>query len=94
MNPPALVVTGASGLIGAALGAVETITPLPRGAQGPLSWEPLEGRVHDDGRLIGGVVHLAGEPIADARWTEARKRLLHDSRVLGTRTTRKGKEAA
>jgi len=31
------------------------------------------------------VFHLAGEPVADGRWTEARKRRINDSRVLGTR---------
>ncbi len=31
------------------------------------------------------VINLAGEPIADARWTSARKRLLIDSRVRCTR---------
>lgn len=31
------------------------------------------------------VIHLAGEGIADRRWTEARKKRLEDSRVLGTR---------
>jgi NAD dependent epimerase/dehydratase family enzyme len=31
------------------------------------------------------VINLAGAPIADARWTDARKRLLTDSRVLTTR---------
>jgi uncharacterized protein (TIGR01777 family) len=31
------------------------------------------------------VIHLAGAPIADGRWTEARKRLLTESRVLSTR---------
>ena len=31
------------------------------------------------------VVNLAGAPIADARWTKARKRLLSESRVLLTR---------
>lgn len=31
------------------------------------------------------VINLAGAPIADGRWTEARKRLLTDSRVLTTR---------
>lgn len=86
MSTPAVVVTGASGLIGAALAKVEPITPLKRGPSGPLTWEPLEGRVHDDNRLIGAVVHLAGEPIADERWTEARKKALYDSRILGTRT--------
>ena len=31
------------------------------------------------------VFHLAGEPVADGRWTEERKRRIRDSRVLGTR---------
>ncbi|HMC94931.1 MAG TPA: NAD-dependent epimerase/dehydratase family protein, partial [Polyangia bacterium] len=31
------------------------------------------------------VVNLAGEPISGGRWTEARKKLLRDSRVVGTR---------
>lgn len=31
------------------------------------------------------VINLAGAPIADARWTDARKRLLTESRVLTTR---------
>lgn len=106
MSQPALVVTGASGLIGSALGKLEAITPLRRGVgrardaarpvrgepEGehplgpPLSWDPTGGRVQDDGRLIGAVVHLAGESIASGRWTEARKRSMRDSRVLGTRT--------
>ncbi len=85
MPSPALVVTGASGLVGAALGASETIVPLKRGS-GPMTWDPTGGRVEDDGRPIGAVVHLAGEPIAESRWTEARKQSMSDSRVLGTRT--------
>jgi hypothetical protein len=32
------------------------------------------------------VINLAGAPIADGRWTDARKRLLTDSRVLTTRS--------
>lgn len=31
------------------------------------------------------VVNLAGEPIAEGRWTESRKRVLLTSRILGTR---------
>ena len=31
------------------------------------------------------VINLAGAPIADGRWTDARKRLLTESRVLSTR---------
>ena len=38
--------------------------------------EKLEG--------CGAVVHLAGENIADARWSEAKKTRVRDSRVKGT----------
>ena len=42
------------------------------------SWEQvLEG--------ADAIINLAGAPMADARWTTARKRLLTDSRVLTTR---------
>jgi uncharacterized protein (TIGR01777 family) len=34
---------------------------------------------------VGAVVNLAGEPIADGRWSEARKKQLRDSRIVGTR---------
>jgi uncharacterized protein len=34
---------------------------------------------------VGSVVHLAGEPVADGRWTARRKREIEESRVLGTR---------
>ena len=46
--------------------------------QDPGVWlESLEG--------TDAVINLAGAPIADARWTDARKRLLTDSRVHLTR---------
>jgi uncharacterized protein (TIGR01777 family) len=31
------------------------------------------------------VIHLAGEPVAEGRWTEEKKRRIRDSRVRGTR---------
>lgn len=34
---------------------------------------------------VDAVVHLAGEPVAGARWTDEQKRRIRDSRVLGTR---------
>jgi hypothetical protein len=34
---------------------------------------------------VEAVFHLAGEPVAQGRWTAAKKRRIRDSRVLGTR---------
>ena len=50
-----------------------------------LSWDPEAGTI-DAGGLegIGGVVHLAGAGIGDKRWTDARKRLILESRTKGT----------
>jgi uncharacterized protein len=93
------LVTGATGLLGRALVArLSAQTPptiLSRdpdkalrvlgavraarwdGAGGPVPAAALDG--------IDVVFHLAGEPLADARWTAERKRRIRDSRVLGTR---------
>jgi uncharacterized protein (TIGR01777 family) len=50
-----------------------------------VSWNP-ERQTIDRAGLEGfdAVVHLAGEPLL-GRWTTAKKRRIHDSRVLGTR---------
>ncbi|NJD30818.1 MAG: TIGR01777 family protein [Gammaproteobacteria bacterium] len=37
-----------------------------------------------DARQFGAVINLAGAPIGDARWTDARKKLLLESRVATT----------
>jgi uncharacterized protein (TIGR01777 family) len=56
----------------------------PRGGAS-VSWTP-ERQTIDRAGLEGfdAVVHLAGEPLL-GRWTTAKKRRIHDSRVLGTR---------
>lgn len=82
-----VLVTGATGLVGSALGRARAIIPLPRrdpGGGAPW-WEPAAGRVHDGGRRFGAVVHLAGAGVADRRWTDAWKREVMDSRVQGSR---------
>lgn len=93
--PLRVLVSGASGLVGRALVPFLTtqghqVTRLVRRAvRGPdeVFWNP-EAESLDlsalDGR-IDAVVHLAGAGIADARWTDARKREIRDSRVNGTR---------
>ena len=81
--------TGASGLVGRALAkALPEIVPLPRRPppEGGLWWDPEAGVVHDDGRDIRAVVHLAGEGVASGRWTRGRKLRIQNSRLRGTRT--------
>ncbi len=87
-----ILVSGAGGLVGTALRASladagHTVVPLTRGPDGSdrTTWDPLSGRL-DASALEGfdAVVHLAGEPLLGGRWTAERKRLIRDSRVLGT----------
>jgi uncharacterized protein len=74
-----VAVTGASGLIGRALGDALK----ERGDEVvAISRDPES----DVAKLSGAdaVVHLAGEPV-DQRWTDESKRRIHDSREQGTR---------
>ena len=89
-----IIVTGSTGLIGSALlprlkEAGHSATGLARGvAADPDTpwWDPAAGTI-SAGALNGAdaVIHLAGEGIAAGRWTRARKALIRDSRVNGTR---------
>ena len=90
-----ILLTGSSGLLGSALtpslrASGHTVTrlvrPGTRPGPGQIVWDPAAGRL-DPASIDGfdAVVHLAGENIAGARWTEERKRLLRDSRVRSTR---------
>ncbi|MBI3831596.1 MAG: TIGR01777 family protein [Planctomycetes bacterium] len=89
-----VIVSGASGLVGAALvanltSAKHRVSRLVRGkaraGQDEIPWDPAQG-VLDNALLEGsdGVVHLAGENIA-GRWTKAKKAAIRESRVSGTR---------
>lgn len=58
---------------------------LPEGVK-LFTWNPAGGPA-PSGALEGldGVVNLAGETIGTPRWSEAKKRRIRDSRILGTR---------
>lgn len=88
-----VAITGASGLIGTALGgslreAGHRVRPVVRRASDdPLAvrWDPAAGTI-DAGGLDGvdAVVHLAGAGIGDRRWSADRKREILESRTRGT----------
>ncbi|HSH17002.1 MAG TPA: TIGR01777 family oxidoreductase [Verrucomicrobiae bacterium] len=89
----AVLITGATGMVGAALEAflrmrghrVLRLTRNPT-RQADVRWDPSSGELDlPPDERVDAVVHLAGENIAGGRWSEARKRRILESRRLGTR---------
>jgi uncharacterized protein (TIGR01777 family) len=96
-----ITVTGAGGLIGAKLverlrARGDDVTTLSRSPSSPgaVAWQP-EGEPAPAAALAGrdGVIHLAGEAVAQ-RWSDGAKRRIRSSRELGTRNLVAGIEAA
>jgi uncharacterized protein (TIGR01777 family) len=90
-----VAVTGASGLIGTALGESlvadgHRVIPLVRGVrlpEGAIAWDPMAGSIDARGlEGVDAVVHLAGEGIAQKKWTPEQKARIRDSRSKGTDT--------
>ena len=95
-----IIITGGTGFIGRALCAElsrngHRIVILTRNAQAAfqvlgttitaIEWNGRDrGAWEESLEGADAVINLAGEPIADARWTHARKQRLTDSRVLTT----------
>jgi uncharacterized protein (TIGR01777 family) len=51
-----------------------------------IRWDPLEGPPPPEAFAdVDVVYHLAGESVAEGRWTAAQKARIRDSRVIGTR---------
>jgi uncharacterized protein (TIGR01777 family) len=88
-----VLITGASGMVGHALAEhltgkgdiVSRLVRRPPQSEDEIEWSP-DDRTIDTGALNGieTVYHLAGENIAEGRWTEAKKARIRDSRVIGT----------
>ncbi len=94
-GPMKILMSGASGLIGAALNAFlttggHTVTSLvrrpPRPGAREIVWDPRHG-TPDLASLEGfdAVIHLAGENLV-GRWTPEKRARIRDSRVVGTTT--------
>jgi uncharacterized protein (TIGR01777 family) len=81
-----IAITGASGLVGTALGAaLERDGHAVRRLRRPQDWDPDAGTI--DAAVLDGcdaVVHLAGASIGDRRWTAEQKRAIRESRTRGT----------
>jgi hypothetical protein len=88
-----ILLTGSTGLIGSALSEHleaqgHKIYPLHRNPSTEKKhyWFPEENRIHlDDEIKLDSVIHLAGENIADSRWSQKKKERILNSRVYGTR---------
>jgi hypothetical protein len=54
-------------------------------------WDPMQGPPPPEAFAgIDAVLHLAGESVAEGRWTAAQKARIRDSRVVGTRNLVQG----
>ncbi len=86
-----VLISGATGFLGGTLipeleaggHRVTRLTRSPKSAD-DLGWDP-EARTIDDLEGTDAVVHLAGESIAEGRWTPEKKRRILESRRKGTR---------
>jgi len=90
-----ILVSGSSGLVGSQLvpylsTAGHTVKRLVRKDQSKdpneICWDPKVRVLFPSLTGIDAVVHLAGDGIANGRWTKAKKARIRDSRIQGTRT--------
>jgi uncharacterized protein (TIGR01777 family) len=90
------LVTGATGLVGrrlvreldgaAVLGRDPTRARDKLGDVNAFAWQPDAGPPPVEAFAgVDVIFHLAGEPVAEGRWTAAKKRAIRESRVEGTR---------
>ena len=88
-----ILITGATGLVGTKLKnqllkkgyEVNTLSRKENGEPNSFLWDVHKSSIDD--RCIDGVdsiIHLAGEPVADQKWTDERKKQIIDSRVKST----------
>lgn len=89
-----IAISGSSGLIGTALipalergghRVIRLVRPESKPGSGSIRWDPEGGTIDAEGlEGVGAVIHLAGVPIGDHRWTASYKEAIVHSRVVGT----------
>ena len=90
-----VLIAGATGLVGTALkhsfgkkgiAVTDLVRTSPNVGLPEIEWHPNKGEI--DATLLEGfdaVINLAGENVAEGRWTEEKKKRIRESRVKGTR---------
>jgi uncharacterized protein (TIGR01777 family) len=90
-----VLITGSTGLVGSTLirslksegyEIVRLVRSTPNDLGTQVYWDPEQGTINAT-QLEGlsAVVHLAGESIAEGRWTDEKKTRIRESRTKGTR---------
>lgn len=90
-----ILVTGSTGLVGSALipslkaeghQVVRLVRSEPKDAATEIYWNPEQGTINAaELEGLAAVVHLAGENLAEGRWTDEKKKRIRESRVQGTK---------
>lgn len=93
--PLRIAVTGTSGLVGSQLipflttgghTAYKLVRQRASRANCEIAWNPAAGTIDADALAgMDAVIHLAGDSIAEGRWTDAKKQRILASRLTGTR---------
>lgn len=89
-----VAISGASGFIGESLDAllqtgghtVRRLVRRPVQSDSEIEWDPQRGLVHPaQSGGVDAVIHLAGEGLANGRWTDDKMERIRESRVEATR---------
>lgn len=93
-KPMSFLISGTHGMIGSNLvpflstgghRPVSLVRRPPEPGRDEVFWDPANDRIDiNDGQEIDAVIHLAGENIAEGRWTPEKKRRIMESRTRGT----------
>ena len=92
---PQILISGGSGLVGSALRSrlereavpCATLVRTSRPGSAAYLWNPDHFEFREEMRRLNGIraaIHLAGENLAEGRWTAKKKQEIRESRVRGT----------